>query len=49
MSMTSTRREFVRTLLAGTAGLSLLPPLANAIRRSATACWSCWASIMRSF
>ena len=37
MSTTSTRREFVKTLLAGTAGLSLLPPLAHAAGREAFA------------
>ena len=35
--MTTTRREFVKTLLAGTAGLSLLPPAARAANKEAFA------------
>ena len=37
MRMTTTRREFVKTLLAGTAGLSLLPPAARATAKEAFA------------
>jgi hypothetical protein len=37
MSVTVTRREFVKTLLAGTAGLSLLPPVAHAAGKEAFA------------
>jgi len=37
MRMTTTRREFVKTLLAGTAGLSLLPPPVRAASKEAFA------------
>ena len=37
MRTTTTRREFVKTLLAGTAGLSLLPPPARAASKEAFA------------
>ena len=37
MRTTTTRREFVKTLLAGTAGLSLLPPPVRAARKEAFA------------